>query len=55
MANSHCWSAGIFGEACRVMAKRLRDVCTLPESECSGALVAASSSATCRPNGTIRQ
>jgi hypothetical protein len=27
------------------MAKRLRDVCTLPESECSGALDAASSSA----------
>jgi hypothetical protein len=23
----------IFGEACRVMAKRLRDVCALPESE----------------------
>jgi hypothetical protein len=26
----------IFSEACRVMAKRLRDVCALPESECSG-------------------
>ena len=23
----------IFSEACRVMAKRLRDVCALPESE----------------------
>ncbi len=34
--------------ACRVMAKRLRDVCALPESECSGAPDAASSSATCR-------
>jgi len=31
-----------------VMAKRLRDVCALPESECSGAPDAASSSATCR-------
>jgi hypothetical protein len=30
--------------ACRVMAKRLRDVCGLPESECSGAPDAASSS-----------
>ena len=30
------------------MAKRLRDVCALPESECSGAPDAASSSATCR-------
>jgi len=28
------------------MAKRLRDVCALPESECSGAPDAASSSAT---------
>jgi hypothetical protein len=39
----------IFSEAgltaCRVMAKRLRDVCALPESECSGAPDAASSSA----------
>jgi len=26
------------------MAKRLRDVCALPESECSGVLDAASSS-----------
>jgi hypothetical protein len=34
--------------ACRVMAKRLRDVCGLPESECFGAPDAASSSATCR-------
>ena len=31
--------------ASRVMAKRLRDVCGLPESECSGAPDAASSSA----------
>jgi len=31
--------------ACRVMAKRLRDGCALPESECSGAPDAASSSA----------
>ena len=28
-----CKIAGIFGEACRVMAKRLRDVCALPERE----------------------
>ncbi len=34
-----------FADACRVMAKRLRDVCALPESECSGAPDAASSSA----------
>jgi hypothetical protein len=34
--------------ACRVMAKRLRDVCGLPESERSGAPDAASSAATCR-------
>jgi len=27
--------------ACRVMAKRLRDVCGMPESECSGVLDAA--------------
>ena len=33
--------------ACRVMAKRLRAVCALPESECSGAPDAVSSSATC--------
>jgi len=31
--------------ACRVMAKRLRHVSTLPECECSGAPDAASSSA----------
>jgi hypothetical protein len=31
--------------ACRVMAKRLRDVCALPESSCSGAPDAAPSSA----------
>jgi hypothetical protein len=30
--------------ACRVMAKRRRDVCALPESECSGVPDAASSS-----------
>jgi hypothetical protein len=33
------------------MAKRRRDVCALPESECSGAPDAASSSATCRVDG----
>jgi hypothetical protein len=33
--------------ACRVMAKRRRDVCALPESECSGVPDAAASSATC--------
>jgi hypothetical protein len=35
----------IISEASRVMAKRLRDVCALPESECTGAPDAALSSA----------
>ena len=35
----------IISKACRVMAKRLRDVCALPESSCSGAPDAAASSA----------
>jgi hypothetical protein len=35
----------IFRPCLCVMAKRLRDVCALPESECSGALDAAASSA----------
>jgi len=34
--------------ACRVMAKRLRDVCTCRKANRSGAPDAASSSATCR-------
>src|ERR1035441_7753296 len=38
----------IFRPCLCVMAKCLRDVCALPESECSGAPDAASSSATCR-------
>jgi len=37
--------AWIFRPCLCVMAKRLRDVCGLPESECSGAPDAASSSA----------
>jgi hypothetical protein len=41
------------------MVKHLRDVCTLPESECSGAPDAALSSAICRgnhsPQGTKAQ